>query len=128
LIHPVGNDLESKGRYIIRMLKKMFANLQPDILILEYPTFFSSMKGAIAATEGYTLDLAYIDGLITATFMNVATVKLYKPHEWKGQQPKSAIEFKYKRKYPELARASRSIDEIEAMMMIDFYLKTTYGI
>jgi len=127
LVKPRGSDLEQTARNLINAMRFEFASLQIHTLVLEYPEFFSSMKGAVAATQGFTLDLAYICGRIAGEFSKAKTV-LYTPSQWKGQQPKKAIEFKFNRLFGKWKGwANKSEHEQEATMMLNKHLQLEYG-
>lgn len=60
-----------------------------DILALEWPTFYDSMKGKVAAKQGYTLNLAGISMYVAGWFrMDCSQVHLVTAPQWKGNTPK----------------------------------------
>lgn len=58
-------------------------------LILEWPTFYGSQKGEIAAKQNYTINLAAI-AMYTAGFfhLDVSRIELVTAPQWKGQADK----------------------------------------
>lgn len=61
-----------------------------DYLLIEWPMFYSSEKGQVAATESYTINLAAI-GAYLAGWYHIPTenVELITAPQWKGNQTKA---------------------------------------
>lgn len=93
LLHPPKMDnMAKQGAYIVRYIYMDFLQGKKiDKLVIEYPNWQNSEKGLIAMQQGYTLDLAYICGVIAAG-LNLASANIYLPTplEWKGNLPKQA--------------------------------------
>lgn len=130
-----GGVLEFKENYeidfiaysICQKLKDKLQHIQPDIIITEKPSFMSSAKGQIAAQQGYTLDLAFLNGYIISYFrktLYIPKIIQYTPQQWKGQVPKSATLAKFKREFPQINADKLTDHEIDARMMIHHYLTT----
>lgn len=94
-----------------------------DRLVAEYPTFQGSTKGKIAAQRGYTLDLAFIVGYISASIGLLSKdIHLPTPMQWKGTMPKEAVGHRFQKVYG-IDYKSVTDHEFEAAMMIDWSLK-----
>jgi hypothetical protein len=58
-------------------------------LILEWPTFYASEKGEIAAKQNYTINLASVAMYIAGFFhLDVSRIELVTAPQWKGQADK----------------------------------------
>lgn len=97
-----------------------------DILVSEWPAFYSSDKGKIAAHMNYTIDLAGICYFIAGWY------RLDHRHHfpltasmWKGSVPKLVTQRKFIRTFNKFAH---HINEhaVDATMMLHYWL-TTYG-
>lgn len=98
-------------------------NLLGKVLVCEYPQFFTAQRGKIAATKGYTLDLAFIVGWVACTFSAQGWfIKLYTPNQWKGTMNKEAVGKKFTR-MTGIDYQNISDHEYEAVMMLDYYIK-----
>lgn len=97
-----------------------------DILVTEWPAFYSSQKGHIAAHQNYTIDLAGICFWVAGWYRMdhrhhfPMTAKM-----WKGSVPKLVTQRKFLRTFGKQAR-SMSEHAIDATMMGHYWL-TTYG-
>ena len=99
LFHPEkGAILQKKGNQLIRFLH--LKGWKPDKLIIEYPQWEGSQRGAIAAQQGYTLDLAYLCGMLVGwSGLGSKDIFLPTPRNWKGNLPKKATEHRVKEKF-----------------------------
>lgn len=60
-----------------------------DWLVLEWPAFFGSARGQVAAQQGHTINLAGVDGYIAGFFrMPPKSTFLVTANQWKGNLPK----------------------------------------
>ena len=60
-----------------------------DTLVVEWPAFYDSMKGKVAAKQGHTLNLAGICMYVVGWFhMDCSQVHLVTAPQWKGNTPK----------------------------------------
>lgn len=107
--------LEWVGHSLVKKLEQLRIT-DADILVIEYPNFQTSVRGAIAAEKGYTIDLGFLAGYLTRAFSS-ADVYMPTPIEWKGQQPKEAIGKKFT-KWTGVDYNTVSDHEYEAVMMI----------
>lgn len=97
-----------------------------DHLIMEYPAFYSSEKGQIAAHNNYTIDLAHICGFISGSFG--CDHRNYHPLtaiEWKGTVTKEITMRKFARIF-KVRLKGLSDHEIDAVMMLRYWLQR-YG-
>src|SRR5215475_15517828 len=59
-------------------------------VVVEIPTFFNSQVGRIAAKQGHTTRLAWIDGFIAGYYhLESGSYSEYTPAEWKGTMSKA---------------------------------------
>lgn len=92
-----------------------------DHLVIEYPQFMQGTKGAIAAQQGYTLDLAFVCGFFAAKFgLSRMQTHMYTPIQWKGTKPKSATLAHYKRVFDTPYSSEHSVD---AVMLGHYFCK-----
>jgi Holliday junction resolvasome RuvABC endonuclease subunit len=100
---------------------------EPTHFASEWPTFFNSMKGRIAATQNYTLGLASMVGYIAAHFdFNPENIALWTPQQWKGSVPKYVTVEKFKLIFGKKAeKLSRMLtdDTIDAIMIARYWLQ-----
>jgi hypothetical protein len=60
-----------------------------DWLVLEWPAFFGSARGQVAAQQGHTINLAAVDGYIAGFFrVPPKDFHLVTANQWKGNLPK----------------------------------------
>lgn len=101
----------------------------PDHLVVEYPAFYSSQKGQIAAHNNWTIDLAFICGFLFGRM--VETHRDFSPLtaiEWKGNVRKEMTARKLMRKFQRTNIAHLSEHEIDAIMMLYYFLyEKPYG-
>lgn len=102
----------------------------PHHLVTEYPAFYSSEKGQIAAHSNWTIDLAFICGFLFGRLVN--THREYSPItaiEWKGNVRKEITARKFMRKFGDPHRlAHMSEHEVDATMMLYYFLyEKPYG-
>lgn len=92
------NSLTYKLREIVEWMIIEFDGLDPDEdwLILEWPAFFGSAKGQVAAKQGYTINLAGVVGYIMGFFrMKPQNSFLITANEWKGNVPKEITRMRF---------------------------------
>jgi len=99
----------------------------PTYFASEWPTFFNSMKGKIAATQNYTIGLASMVGYIAAHFdFDSENIALWTPQQWKGSVPKYVTVEKFKvvfgRKAEKLSQMLTD-DTIDAIMIARYWLQ-----
>lgn len=126
LVHPKGTNIQYKWRDCYTQLKDRLGSRKPTHLAIEYPMYFESVKGKIAAQEGYTIDLASMLGFLAGRFeIKAEYITLWNPMQWKGSVPKHVTEKKFIRVFGEPAkRLARELsnDVIDAIMIAEFWL------
>jgi hypothetical protein len=128
VIHPTmeRTEIQYRWRNAFAKLKKRLGDWRPTHFASEYPTFFGSASGKIAAMQGYTLDLAGMVGYIAGRFgMPPDFITLWKPEQWKGSVPKHITAAKFVRLFgPKAERIveSCSDDVIDAIMIAEKWL------
>lgn len=106
----------------IHYLRVMLGRLgKTDELIVEYPTFFASTKGRVAAQQGYTIDLGFIVGLCCA-IIPAKRIRLPTPMQWKGNTPKEIVGKRYT-EWTGVNYKTITDHEYEAAMMIYWSIK-----
>lgn len=128
LLQPEGEkdrDLDRLVWRIVRAFAKLqvtLSNIQLNHLVCEYPAFFDNDRGKTAAKQGYTHDLAYICGYASAIYrLGPEQIHLYKPAEWKGNIPKSGIEFRFRRLFGAVNAIETTDHEQEATMLLRYF-------
>jgi hypothetical protein len=128
LIHPKGRNNQHRWRDTYFQLKYMLdANGNwPTHFASEWPVFFNSPKGRIAAQENYTVDLAAIVGYVAGQFrFKAENITLWTPMQWKGSVPKYVTEAKFVRLFGSSAKRlvrTLSNDTIDAIMIAEYWL------
>jgi hypothetical protein len=127
LIHPRAQQTEPQYRW-----RNAFAKLKKNVgwwpthLASEWPSYFATTKGKIAATMGYTIDLAGMTAYIAGRFgMRADYITLWKPEQWKGMVPKHVTQQKFIRLYGKAAESivrNYSHDVIDAIMIAEYWL------
>jgi hypothetical protein len=85
------NSLSYKLREIAEWMIVEFDGLDSDEdwLVLEYPAYFGSAKGQVAAQMGHTLGLATIDGYLPGFFrLPSGSFHFVTANQWKGNLSK----------------------------------------
>lgn len=131
MIHPQGNNLQAKLANTVDEIN--YAVKIEDIthLITEWPTFFGSVAGSIAAQKGYTINLAAVNSYLAGSFgfrdnrwiMLTAT-------EWKGSVTKAITMRKFLRFFKGAnldLRSTISEHEIDALMMAHYWIRVQWN-
>lgn len=98
-----------------------------DHLVIEYPTFFSSEAGQVAAHKNYTIDLAHICGFLAGWFHK--DHRTYHPmtaSEWKGSVSKEITMRKFCRIMKIKSAFQLTDHTIDAIMILRYFLQN-YG-
>lgn len=94
-----------------------------DILVCEWPAFYSGNKGAIAAQQGYTINLAgiamYIAGWFQVRHVNLF---LYTAPDWKGTVKKAVTARRFFRMF-NIHEMTVDHNAIDACMMLVYHCK-----
>lgn len=89
-----------------------------DILVCEWPMFYTSAKGQIAARQGYTVNLAGIAMYIAGWFqVPHRSLFLYTAPDWKGTVKKAVTARKFYRLFGE-SEMNVDNNSIDATMML----------
>lgn len=122
LFHPEKSaSLQKKGNQLCRFLY-LRGWQRINKLIIEYPQWEASQRGAIAAQQGYTLDIAYLCGhLVGWAKLGSEDVLLPTPIQWKGNLPKKATEHRVKEKFGFIT-SQISEHEIDACGLLFWWL------
>jgi Holliday junction resolvasome RuvABC endonuclease subunit len=126
LIHPEGKYIQHKWKDAYTKLRNRLEETKITHYAAEWPSYFDSQKGRIAAQEGYTVNLAgmvaYIAGRLRVKGDYIA---LWTPQQWKGSVPKEVTVRKFIRLFGRKAeRVSKivSSDVIDAIMIGAFWI------
>lgn len=128
LIHPRSQNRSPQYRWrdAFAKLRNGLQDWRPTHYASEWPSYFATQKGRIAATMGYTVDLAGISAYIAGRFgMRADFITLWKPEQWKGTVPKSVTQAKFIRLFghdAEMVVRNYSHDVIDAIMIAEFWL------
>lgn len=99
---------------------------KPTHIVIEYPTFFASTRGKIAASTGATLNLAGMAGFLAGRFwLAPDSIALWRPEQWKGSVPKTVTEAKFIRifsKGASMIAQSNPDDVVDAIMLAAHWL------
>lgn len=92
-------------------------------LVCEWPTFYGSQRGHIAAQQGYTINLAGVVMFIAGWF-HVAPrdLTLYTAPVWKGSVPKQVTARRFFKIF-KIHPRSISHDTIDAVMMLYYHIQ-----
>ena len=95
-----------------------------DMIVIEWPMFYSGHKGMIAAQEGYTINLAGIAMFIVGWFRVPARwVYLYTAPTWKGTVSKMITARRFFKLF-NLVETEVDHDAIDACMMLVYHVRT----
>jgi hypothetical protein len=101
----------------------------PTHMAAEWPNYFNSYKGKIAAMRGYTLGLAGQVGYIAGRFgLRAEAMLICTPQQWKGSVSKQVTQSKFLRLFAEPNGAAlhvvrnNSDDTIDAIMIAEHWL------
>lgn len=98
-----------------------------DHLVIEYPAFFSSERGQIAAHQNYTIDLAFICGYLAGLLaLDHRHVNLITAITWKGNVTKEITKRKFFYHFKKLGVHKLDEHAIDAAMLLRYFL-VTYG-
>jgi hypothetical protein len=98
----------------------------PTHLCSEWPMFFNTMRGKIAAQKNHTLNLASMVGYLAGKFnFRNEHIVLWTPMQWKGTAPKSVTRNQFIHYFGEDAKRiakTASDDVIDAIMIARYWL------
>lgn len=94
-----------------------------NILVCEWPTFYASAKGQIAAQQGYTINLAGIAMYIAGYFqVDFRKLFLYTAPDWKGTVKKAVTARRFFKMF-NLSELKVDHNAIDACMMCVFHCR-----
>lgn len=94
-----------------------------DTLVMEWPTYYDSAKGQIAAQKGYTINLAGIAMYIAGYFqVDFRKLFLYTAPDWKGTVQKAVTARRFFRLFG-MSEMKIDHDTIDAVMMLIYHCK-----
>jgi hypothetical protein len=96
-----------------------------DELVIEWPMFYDSAKGGVAARQGYTINLAGIAMFIAGWFrIPHQQIFLYTAPDWKGTVPKQVTARRFFKMF-NVNVVEQDEHAIDATMMGVFHMKKT---
>lgn len=120
--------IQYRWEQAVQQLRETFEvdGVVPTHFAAEWPMFFNSMKGRIAAQENYTVGLASMVGYIAAAFeFDSRHITLWTPAQWKGMTSKAVTRNRFLMYFGEGARSlarTASDDVIDAIMIARYWL------
>lgn len=125
--HPRREPKMSHSRLTVQIARVIHIEFlqgeKPDAMVLEFPQWEDSERGWVAMKQGHILNLAFIVGYLSASF-DLPASKVFTPtvKEWKGNMPKTAVEERFRLRFPDLEDTKVSDHEFEATMLICWLL------
>lgn len=74
-------------------------NGHDSAVVIEFPEFHESLKGRTARSTGSMDKLAFLIGVMAASFPRPWAVKLVRVRQWKGQLPKEVVISRMKKRH-----------------------------
>lgn len=94
-----------------------------DVLVMEWPTYYGSAKGQIAAQKGHTINLAGIAMYIAGFFqVDFRKLYLYTAPDWKGTVKKAITARRFFRLFG-LSEMTVDHNAVDACMMLVWHCK-----
>jgi hypothetical protein len=119
------NSLTYKLREIVEWMIIEFDGLtEGDLLVLEWPAYFGSQKGQVAAQQGHTINLAAVDAYIAGFFrLPPQDVYLLTATEWKGNIPKEITRRRFFRALGQKKIFKIDHNAVDAVMLLHTFAK-----
>lgn len=120
-----GNSLSFKLREVAEWCILTFGGIeQDDILVLEWPAFFGSEKGQVAASMGHTLGLAAVDAYIAGFFrLPPNNVKFITANQWKGNISKEITRKRFFHRLGQKQIFKVDHNAVDAVMLLHEYAR-----
>jgi hypothetical protein len=94
-----------------------------DVLVCEWPTYYDSAKGQIAAQQGYTVNLAGIAMYVAGWFhVQHQNLFLYTAPDWKGTVKKAVTARRFFKLFG-LSEMQEDHNAIDACMMLVYHCR-----
>lgn len=95
-----------------------------SVLVCEWPRWYDSTKGAVAAQQGYTINLAGIAMYIAGYFqVDFRKLFLYTAPDWKGTVKKAVTARRFFKLFEGIDPMKVDHDTIDACMMLVWHCK-----
>lgn len=119
------HSLTFKFREIVEWMIIEFGGVdEDDWLVLEWPAFFGSAKGQIAAQQGHTINLAGVDAYIAGFFrLPPMNVHLVTANQWKGNLPKEITRMRFFRALGQKQIYKINHNAVDAVMLLHEFCK-----
>ncbi len=102
----------------LRAYIQMHIGTDFDTLVIEWPQFYNSTKGSVAAKQGYTINLAAIGAFVAGWFgLPPDRIHLITAPQWKGTQTKQITAKRFFRAF-DLETAQVDNNAIDAAMLL----------
>lgn len=119
------HSLQAKWVEIVEyMIMEFDVNPECDEIVLEWPMYFGTEKGQVAAQQGHTLNLAGIDGYIAGYFrLPWRQIHLITAPQWKGSVSKEITKMRFFRAMGVKHIFKVDHNAVDAVMMLFEYCK-----
>lgn len=122
LIRPEGKNYAMRCVEILQQLQEVAPDI--DHLVTEWPTFFDSARGHMAARQNYTVNLAGICGYIAGRYgFDHRKWSLITAITWKGSVSKDVTARKFYRHFGRKWQDKISEHEIDAVMLLHYFMR-----
>ena len=120
------NSMTFKWREIVEWIIVEAGGLDPecDWLVMEWPAYFGSAKGQVAAQQGHTINLAGVDGYIAGFFrLPPQHIHLVTANQWKGSVPKEITRMRFFKALgqPQIYKVNHNA--VDAVMLLHEFCK-----
>jgi hypothetical protein len=126
LIKPEGINYAMRCVSLLQELQVILQGLETKVhhLVTEWPTFFDSSVGHMAARQNYTVNLAGICGFMAGSLrMDHRSWHMVTATEWKGSVAKNVTQRKMFRHFGKKFLGKISEHEIDATMLLHYWIK-----
>lgn len=121
-----GLSLTYRLREIVEwiILEDLALNPEEDWLVMEWPAYFGSEKGQVAAQMGYTLGLAAVCAYIAAFFrMPPDNTHLITANQWKGNVNKNITRMRFFKALGQPLIYKVNHNAVDAVMLLHEFCK-----
>jgi len=115
VVFPKGATWQAKVRTVMASMSGVLSLYRPILVVAEFPRVWQEATSHASATRGDLFKLAYLVGALdrACEALDMGTVQLISPSDWKGQLPKDAL----KRRVEKLLGVSYQDHELDAVGM-----------